>query len=89
MPALYDHPALRLPYRAVAPWPIIEFNGQPDWVQAVCSVEDWLERSVGPHYREWCWDTWTLHNAYLCGVTFRQEKSCTLFLLAYSCQRIL
>lgn len=83
MTALYDHPALQLPYVAVARWPLIERNGQPDWVEAVARVESWLLNCIGPHYAEWCWHTWPQQYIYLCGVSFRQERSCTLFLLAY------
>ena len=71
MPALYDHPALRFPFRAVAPWPLIEYRGQPDWVEAIYSVEHWLESQIGPHYKEWCWDTWALHQVSLCAVTLQ------------------
>jgi hypothetical protein len=86
MLALYDHPSLRLPYRAAAPWPLVEHHGQIDWIESVYTVESWLESTIGPHYREWCWDTWALHNSSICAVSFKLEKYSTLFLLRYSDQ---
>lgn len=85
MPALYDHPALRLPYVAVARWPVVDLDssGQQDWVGSILQVENWLESCVGPHYAEWCWNTWSLHSNNLCSVSFRLERNCTLFLLKY------
>lgn len=83
MLALYDHPALQLPYVARAYWPLVERNGQPDWIEAVDSVNTWLLRSIGPHYLEWCWHTWPQDRSDRLAVSFRRERSCTLFLLAY------
>jgi hypothetical protein len=82
MRALYDYP-ITLPYTAVVPWPLIERNGQPDWIDAVESVESWLERCVGPHYARWVWNTWTLHQVDLCSVSFAREPDSCLFLLRW------
>lgn len=83
MRSLWDlHPAL--PYRAVAPWPLIERNGQLDWIDSVDTVETWLERCVGPHWQQWTWTMWTLDNPYLCSVSFARESDSTLFLLRFS-----
>ena len=73
-----------LPYRAVAPWPLIERNGCLDWVESVESVEIWLNEYVGSHYTRWTWTMWTLHNPYLCSVSFAREPDSTLFLLRFS-----
>ena len=73
-----------LPYRAVAPWPVVERNGMRDWVDSVESVESWLIEYVGPHWTRWTWDMMTLHNPYLCGVSFARESDSTLFLLRWS-----
>jgi len=79
---LNDHP-LELPYRAVVPWPLIERNGQPDWVESVYRIEDWLDHSIGPHYVAWVWSMWTLHQSHLCSVSFARDKDTTLFLLRW------
>lgn len=81
MQMLMDRP--ELPYRAVAPWPRIEFNGQLDWVASVGTVEEWLERSVGPHWARWGWSMYTLHQTHLCGVSFAREPDSVLFLLRW------
>ena len=83
MRALWDtHP--ELPYRAVAPWPLIMRNGQPDWVDSVESVEIWLCEHVGSHWDRWTWTMWGLDNPYLCSVSFAREPDSTLFLLRFS-----
>lgn len=75
---------LALPYRAVAPWPVIEYNGNLDWVASVDCVESWLEQYVGHHHSHWTWSMWTLHNPNLCCVSFARERDTTLFLLRFS-----
>jgi hypothetical protein len=82
MHMLMDRP--ELPYRAVAPWPQIEHNGQWDWIATVYTVEDWLERSVGPHWALWGWSMYSLHQSHLCGVSFARERDSILFLLKWS-----
>ena len=73
-----------LPYRAVAPWPFVELNGQWDWITSVDAVESWLEDHIGPHDQSWTWTLWTLDQHYLCSVNFRREQDSTLFLLRWS-----
>jgi hypothetical protein len=82
MRALCDRP-ITLPYTAVVRWPLVERNGQPDWIDAVYSVEEWLERSVGPHYSRWVWSMWSLNQAHLCSVSFARDPDTTLFLLRW------
>jgi hypothetical protein len=82
MRMLWDlHP--KLPYYAAAPWPVIEQNGQPDWIASVAYVEDWLELHVGHHWVHWTWNMWTLHQQDFCGVSFCRERDTTLFLLKF------
>ena len=86
MRALWDkYP--ELPYLAVVPWPLVETNGQYDWVSSVLCVETWLESRVGPHYVRWTWNMWSLHNNQLCGVGFAREADSTLFLLRWDTVR--
>jgi len=82
MRALWDYPPL--PYKAVVPWPCIQTRGSIDWLQSVDLVESWLEHHVGPHWSEWTWSMWSLHNHHLCAVSFRRESNCSLFLLRFS-----
>ena len=82
MKALCDHP-ITLPYTAVVPWPLVERNGQPDWIDAIYTVEDWLDSRIGPHYSRWVWSMWTLHQSHLCSVSFARERDTTLFLLRW------
>ena len=83
MQALWDrHP--ELPYRAAAPWPYVDYHGQRDWSGSVCLVQSWLESSVGYHWRDWTWSMWTFDQSDLCCVSFRLERSATLFLLKFS-----
>jgi hypothetical protein len=84
MRAIWDHSSLQLPYVAVAPWPLIELNGQCDWIATVSSVESWLNSYIGAHWAEWAWATYSLDSNNFCAVSFRREKYCTLFLLVYS-----
>jgi len=72
-----------LPYMAIAPWPVIEYNGQADWVASVDLVESWLASSIGPHYVAWTWSMWTLHQSGYCSVNFLRERDTTLFLLKW------
>jgi hypothetical protein len=83
MRALWDlHPLL--PYQAVAPWPIVETRGHPDWIASVFYVESWLNDHIGSHFTDWTWYMWNLESPHLCGVGFRKESNCTLFLLKFS-----
>jgi hypothetical protein len=83
MRALCDYP-ITLPYSAVVRWPLVERNGQPDWIDSVYTIEDWLEHSVGPHYVKWVWSMWSLHQSHLCSVSFARPQDSTLFLLRWA-----
>ena len=83
MQALWDkHPAL--PYQAVAPWPVIETNGNLDWIASVDIMENWLESTIGKHYIRWTWNMWSLDQTHLCGVSFARDTDSTLFLLKWA-----
>ena len=74
---LHEH----LPYRAVVPWPFVQYNGQWDWISSVDSVEEWLAAHVGDH---WTWTPWSLHQTAFCSVSFAREPDSLLFLLRFS-----
>jgi hypothetical protein len=83
MPTL-DFCLQELPYRAVVPWPFVQYNGQWDWISSVDIMESWLAEHVGNHYSDWTWTMWTLHQPGLCSVSFAREQDSTLFLLRWS-----
>jgi hypothetical protein len=70
-------------YRAWAPWPVLS-DQQQDWIDAVDTVESWLETSVGPHYELWAWDRVDLAvQGHFLGVAFARDPHRTLFLLRW------
>jgi len=73
-----------LAYSVHAPWPVVESNGNLDWIDAVACVEEWLSACVGSHLIEWDWDVLCLHNPCWCSVRFARERDSTLFLLRFS-----
>lgn len=85
MRALWDSHS-NLPYRAIVPWPRIEYNGQWDWIATVDTVESWLESQVGPHYVYWSWTMWNLRDLAgydHCSVSFLRAQDSTLFRLRW------
>ena len=83
MIALYYRFIDNLPYHAQAPWPLVERNGNCDWIETTRSVEIWLVDCVGPHYTEWAWSMWDSCDSYHCRVSFRHARSVSLFLLRF------
>lgn len=81
MQALWD--TIELPYTAVRPWPLVWQSGHINWVSTVEGVESWLELRVGNHYTHWVWNMRGLEDPFWCGVSFVQERYCSLFLLAW------
>lgn len=69
-------------YIARAPWP--NYDSQLDWVDNVVTLEDWLERYVGEHYKRWAWATERDHNSWEACVAFKWAKHKTLFLLTWA-----
>jgi hypothetical protein len=84
MQAFWDHVPC-YPYLASAPWPLVEVNGFVCWADTVFTVNQWLERAVGPHYLEWSWQLSHCDNPYICTVSFKRPAGSTLFLLKFSC----
>lgn len=84
------------PYTAHTLWPGIEperldilqhpipYMGQQiDWVEAVQTMENWLEQSVGLRYSSWVWAEHLAISSWHCGVAFHRDRDRTLFLLRW------
>jgi hypothetical protein len=71
-------------YVGIAPWPHIHSNYQHDWVDAINTLEDWLNHRVGEHYKEWAYSTQQDQEYWQACVAFKREKYKTLFLLTWS-----
>ena len=83
------------PYTAHALWPGVEpekldilhpmpyMGVQIDWVEALETMETWLEQSVGLRYSSWVWAEHLAISAWHCGVAFQEDRSRTLFLLRW------
>jgi len=56
---------------------------QIDWVDAVETMEEWLEESVGHRWDTWVWAEYLALTPWHCGVAFHWEKHKTLFLLRW------
>jgi hypothetical protein len=70
-------------YRAWAPWPQ-KSVAQMDWIDSYQTVEEWLERFVGPHYSMWAWDRVDLcQQGQFLGVAFARDPHRGLFLLRW------
>ena len=69
---------------AVAHWPIILSDGQWDWVQAVDTMELWLNRYIGCHYSEWAYHNGTSIDYWQACIAFRKPTYKTLFLLQWA-----
>jgi len=83
------------PYTAHALWPGVEqqkldilhpipyMGVQIDWVEAVETMETWLEQSVGVRYSSWVWAEYLAISSWHCGVAFHRARDRTLFLLRW------
>jgi len=71
-------------YVALAPWPINPLYSQQDWIQAINTIEQWLEQYTGPHWVEWAFATHQEQTPGEACVAFRRERNKTLFLLTWS-----
>ena len=76
------------PYTAHALWPGIASNTTPieqqvDWVDAVYTMEEWLEHTVGSRYSQWVWAEHLAITYWHCGVAFQRDQDRTLFLLKW------
>jgi len=88
------------PYTAHTLWPGIEperldilqqpipyMGVQIDWVEAVQTMENWLEQSVGVRYSSWVWAEHLAISSWHCGVAFHRDRDRTLFLLRWDNSR--
>jgi hypothetical protein len=80
------------PYTAQALWPGVreQQQHQPipgmiqiDWVDALATMETWLETSIGLRYAQWVWAEHMAITAWHCGLAFHEERDRTLFLLRW------
>jgi hypothetical protein len=77
------------PYTAHALWPgivgdAIPVEQQIDWVDAVSTMEEWLEGTIGGRYSRWVWAEHLAMTYWHCGVAFSRDQDRTLFLLKWS-----
>jgi hypothetical protein len=73
-----------LPYRSVVPWPVLEHNGQWDWITSVDCVQSWLEQCIGSYDQDWAWAHGAFDQTHYCTVSFYREQDSILFLLRFS-----
>lgn len=71
-------------YVASVPWPHISTSEQYDWINAIDTLEQWLAKTIGPHYSEWAWARQGDLEYWQACVAFKRERNKTLFLLAWS-----
>jgi hypothetical protein len=69
---------------ALAPWPVSSSLIQIDWVDAIGTIESWLEQYTGPHLKEWAFSTCQEQNYWEACIAFRRERNKTLFLLTWT-----
>ena len=69
---------------ATVPWPIKSPIIQVDWVEAVETIESWLETYTGPHLVEWAFTTTQEQNYWEACIAFKRERNATLFLLTWA-----
>jgi hypothetical protein len=69
---------------AIAPWPVASSIIQIDWVDAVDTIERWLEQYTGPHLKEWAFTTHQEQNYWEACIAFKRERNKTLFLLQWA-----
>ena len=71
-------------YIALAPWPVDLGHRQIDWVNAIDTLEDWLQKYTGPHLVEWAFGTCREQHYWEACIAFRRERNKTLFLLTWA-----
>ncbi len=82
---LIDFPTPYFPHLAVAPWPIItRAPGQVDWVDSIDTMEQWLERFVGPHLQRWAYATTQEQQYWQACIAFNRAQDRTLFVLRWA-----
>jgi hypothetical protein len=68
----------------IAPWPHIHSAWQLDWVDALTTLENWLEQYCGPHYSQWAYAQQENLEYWQACVAFKEARHKTLFLLTWS-----
>ena len=71
-------------YIATAPWPHIYTDYQQDWIHAVETLEQWLDRYCGAHYATWAYGQQQEQEYWQACIAFKHAKHRTLFLLQWS-----
>jgi hypothetical protein len=71
-------------YTAVVPWPWVPISDQSDWIDSLFTLEDWLNRHIGPHYAEWAYSQQQDLEYWQACVAFKRERNKTLFLLTWA-----
>jgi hypothetical protein len=69
---------------AIAPWPHIHSNWQLDWVDAIDTLESWLNLRIGPHYSAWAYSQQHDLEYWQACIAFKEAKYKTLFLLTWT-----
>lgn len=69
---------------AQAPWPHIYHNWQQDWVDAIATLEEWLNQYVGGHYSHWAYAQQQNQEYWHACIAFRLARDKTLFLLKWT-----
>jgi hypothetical protein len=84
-PGIYYLPELHnFSHIATVPWPHIHTDWQQDWVNAIDTLEVWLNYHIGGHYSHWAYAQQHDQEYWHACVAFREAKYKTLFILAWS-----
>jgi len=68
---------------ATVPWPHIHQDYQQDWIEAITTLETWLNRYAGSHYSEWAYSQQPAQEYWHACVAFRRAQAKTFFLLTW------
>jgi hypothetical protein len=69
---------------AVVPWPVDPRHNQQDWVNAVDTLEVWLESYIGCHYVNWVYHQVDYQEYWQACIAFRKDPDRTMFLLKWA-----
>jgi hypothetical protein len=69
---------------AIVPWPRNNLYLQQDWVEAIETLESWLEQYTGPHLVEWAFTTSQEQEYWEACIAFKRERNATLFRLTWT-----
>jgi hypothetical protein len=71
-------------YKAIVPWPKYPFLYQQDWIDAIDTIESWLNHYCGSHWVNWAYATDQEQQYWEACIAFRRARDRTLFLLTWS-----